>query len=135
MGFLGRLRTAFTKGERPGLTADAPGLVVVAECFDDAEAASTALTRSGDFRAPDPAVLRHHLSLPVARVAEAAAVVGQDGYTLRELGAGEAGFVLVVAARGQVVSALECSRERSRMVSLASRLGGDARGWDVLQPG
>ncbi|GLW91598.1 hypothetical protein [Actinokineospora globicatena] len=134
MGFLGRLRTLFIKGEQPGLAVDAPDLVVVAECFDDTEAASAALTRSSDFIPPESAVLRHHLSLPATALAEAAALVAQDGYVLREVGADQAGRTVVTAARAQVVTALECARERSRMASMATRLGGDALGWDVLQP-
>jgi hypothetical protein len=30
--------------------------------------------------------------------------------------------------------ALHCAQERSRMAGLAQRLGGDALGWDALQP-
>jgi hypothetical protein len=39
------------------------------------------------------------------------------------------------AVRVQVLDALHCAQERSRMAGLAQRLGGDAPGWDALQPG
>ncbi|MBM7776447.1 hypothetical protein JOD54_006651 [Actinokineospora baliensis] len=133
MGFLSGLRTAFSRQRAPGLNQDDPDLAVVAACFDDAEAASAALTRSSDFRPTDQAVLRHHLSLPADRVDEAAAIVAQDGYALREVLPHDGAVVTVYALRVRVVDALECSRERSRMASLAARLGGRALGWDVLQ--
>ncbi|MCP2268942.1 hypothetical protein LV75_001429 [Actinokineospora diospyrosa] len=115
------------------MNPDDPDLVVVAASFDDAEAASAALTRSSDLRPTDQAVLRHHLSLPADRVGEAAALIAQDGYVLREVLPFDGGPVLAYALRAQVVTALECARERSRMASLATRLGGHALGWDVLQ--
>ncbi|WP_026421449.1 hypothetical protein [Actinokineospora inagensis] len=133
MGFLDRVRTLFTSGERPELSPDTPDLAVVAGSFDDAEAASVALTRSGELRPGEPAVLRHHLVLPADRLDEAAGLIAQDGYVLREIGVDDSGLTRVHALRAQVPTALECSRERSRMAGLAARLGGDALGWDVLQ--
>ncbi|XGP78545.1 hypothetical protein V5P93_006120 [Actinokineospora auranticolor] len=125
----------FTSTKGPGVTVDSPGLGVVARSFDDTEAASAALTRASEFRAAETAVLRHHLILPQDRVAEAAAVVAQDGYALREIGPHQGDQVLAHALRAELVTALGCARERSRMAGLAQRLGGDALGWDVLQTG
>ena len=42
--------------------------------------------------------------------------------------------VRVVFERVQVLDALHCSQERSRMAGLAQRLGGSVAGWDALQP-
>ena len=124
------------------LDASRPDLVVVASSFDDAEAASATLARAGS--APprwDPsaeAVLRHHLVLPAEQVADAVAVAGQDGYAAADpvphpdvpLPEGE----LLVLQRVQVLDALHCSQERSRMAGLAQRREGVALGWDALQP-
>ena len=41
---------------------------------------------------------------------------------------------MVVLQRVQVLDALHCSQERSRMAGLAQRRGGLALGWDALQP-
>jgi hypothetical protein len=41
---------------------------------------------------------------------------------------------LVVLQRVQVLDALHCSQERSRMAGLAQRREGLALGWDALQP-
>nr|WP_156893596.1 hypothetical protein [Actinokineospora enzanensis] len=123
----------FTRARPTGPTVDSPGLVVVAGSFDDAEAASAALTRASDWRAAETAVLRHHLVLPRARVAEASTLIELDGYALREVGAGEGDSILLHAVRAEVVTALTISRERSRMAGLAQRLDGTASGWDVLQ--
>ncbi|SHF45271.1 hypothetical protein [Streptoalloteichus hindustanus] len=43
------------------------------------------------------------------------------------------GTARLVAVRVQKLDALHCAQERSRMASLAQRLGGDALGWDALQ--
>lgn len=87
------------------------------------------------------AVLRHHLVLPADQVADALAVAGQDGYAAAEPGP-PAGVPLpdvpegrvIVLARVQVLDALHCSQERSRMAGLAQRREGVALGWDALQP-
>lgn len=114
-------------------------LVVVVSGFDDVEACSTTLDRGA---ASEPAwtpgseaVLRHHLRLPADRVEEAAQLAGQDDYTV----AGspvvdEDGVVTLLLERVQVLDALHCSQERSRMAGLAQRLGGSALGWEGLQP-
>jgi len=113
-------------------------LVVVASCFDDAEACSTALDRGA--RTPpalDPAaevLLRHHLRLPASEVEDAGAIAGQDGYVLAGEPAASDGQVDVLLQRVQVLDALHCSQERSRMAGLAQRSGGTVLGWDALQP-
>jgi hypothetical protein len=77
-------------------------------------------------------VLRHHLLLPAERIAEAARILAQDGYVLRDVRE-EGTRVLVHVSRVQLLDALHCAQERSRMAGLAQRLGGDALGWDALQ--
>jgi len=119
--------------------------VVVASSFDDAEAASATLARAGS--APPrwdpsaPAVLRHHLVLPADQVDDAVAVAGQDGYVAAEPGPlpdvplpEVPDAQVVVLQRVQVLDALHCSQERSRMAGLAQRREGVALGWDALQP-
>jgi hypothetical protein len=91
----------------PDLDPDRSDLVVVAACFDDAEACSATLGRASA-TAPrwDPdrqVVLRHHLLLPAQHVDDAPAVARQDGYV-------------------------------ARMVGLAQRRDGVVLGWDALQP-
>jgi len=135
MSFLDRVRGLFGRAEPPPLSVDDPDLVVVAGSFDPAEAASSVLAAAADWRDGEQAVLRHHLELPPERAGEAAGLIGQDGYELRGPVPGPGGSTRFHAVRAQVVTALECARERSRMASLAQRLGGDAPGWDVLQPG
>jgi len=129
----------------PDLDPERSDLVVVASTFDDAEAASVALARAAAtppaWDAAAPAVLRHHLVLPAGQVADAVAVAAQDGYAAAEAGP-PAGVPLpdvpggrpVVLQRVQVLDALHCSQERSRMAGLAQRRDGVALGWDALQP-
>lgn len=121
----------------PALTVDAEDLVVVAEAFDPAEAASAVLDRSQSLRRAEPAVLRHHLVFPAERVAEVRTVLAQDGWTLRPAPApaetppsGE----LLHALRVQVLDPMHCAQEQSRMAGLAARLRGESLGWDALQP-
>lgn len=133
MGLLDRLLDLVKKRESPGLTPDTPGLEIVAEAFDPAVADSSVLNGSPGWVSTAPAVLRHHLLLPPDRLAEAASILAQDGYDLREQGfSGD--LARVLAVRVQVLDALHCAQERSRMAGLAQRLGGDAPGWDALQP-
>nr|WP_245900631.1 hypothetical protein [Prauserella shujinwangii] len=80
-----------------------------------------------------PAVLRHHLLLPADRVPEATALLAPDGWDVREAGR-EGDRIRVHALRADRLDALLCARERARMAGLAQRLGGDALGWDALQP-
>jgi hypothetical protein len=133
MGLLDRLLDLVKKRETPGLSADAPGLKIVAEAFDPVVADSAVLAGSPAWVSTAPAVLRHHLLLPPSRLAEAASILAQDGYELREESP-EGDLVRVHAVRVQVLDALHCAQERSRMAGLAQRLGGDAPGWEALQP-
>ncbi|KAA9154407.1 hypothetical protein FPZ12_032100 [Amycolatopsis acidicola] len=133
MSLLGRLRDLLRREAEPELSVDAPGLVVVAEAFDIAEADSAVLARSHNWAAAKPAVLRHHLTLPVARIAEATGILAQDGWELRTVSQTEE-TARLHALRVQVLDALHCAQERSRMAGLAQRLGGESLGWDALQP-
>ncbi|WP_033295564.1 hypothetical protein [Amycolatopsis jejuensis] len=134
MGWLQRLRDLAGKREIPALEPDAPGLAVVVSAFDPAVADSAVLAGSPAWVAAAPAVLVHHLVLPAGRVAEAARVLAQDGYDLVEQSR-DGDRVLAHARRVQVLDALHCAQERSRMAGLAQRLGGDAPGWEARQPG
>jgi hypothetical protein len=133
MGLLDRLRDLVKKHETAGLTPGTPGLKIVAEAFDPVVADSAVLAGSPAWVSTAPAVLRHHLLLPPGRLAEAASILAQDGYDLREESP-EGDRTRVHAVRVQVLDALHCAQERSRMAGLAQRLGGDALGWDALQP-
>jgi len=124
------------------LDASRTDLVVVVSSFDDAEACSTALDRGAasepSWRSESEAVLRHHLALPEDAFERASELAGQDGYVVavaegrvRSAAGEEATLVL---QRVQVLDALHCAQEKSRMASLAQRLGGTALGWDALQP-
>jgi len=142
MGLLNRVRDLVRRHAVPTLGIDDPGLEVVAEAFDPAEADSAVLARARDWRAGDPAVLRHHLTLPAPRFDEAARTLAQDGWKLREAPTGSPTgtvspsdtVVRAHALRVQVLDPLHCAQERSRMAGLAQRLGGDSLGWDALQP-
>jgi hypothetical protein len=133
MGLLDRLRDLVKKHESPGLTPETPGLKIVAKAFDPVVADSAVLAGSPAWASTAPAVLRHHLLLPPDRLAEAASILAQDGYELRKQSDSE-DPAQVLAVRVQVLDALHCAQERSRMAGLAHRLGGDALGWDALQP-
>lgn len=142
----GWLRRLFGGGRSaPPLDPDREDLVVVASCFDDVEACSTTLERAASetpvWRVGEEAVLRHHLRLPPTTVGEAESIAAQDGYRPRRTGVAVAdtpgaaeGTVELVLQRVQVLDALHCSQERSRMAGLAQRLGGDVAGWDAMQP-
>ncbi|MFF3179250.1 hypothetical protein [Rhodococcus pyridinivorans] len=141
-GVRGWLRSLIGRRSEP-LDANRPDLVVVVSSFDDAEACSTALKRAAEatpvWQAEDEAVLRHHLALPADRVDRAAELAGQDGYVVAGTGDGNVPAAAVAGAsvilqRVQVLDALHCAQEKSRMASLAQRLGGTALGWDALQP-
>lgn len=144
MSLVGRLRDLLRSSSEPELSLDTPGLTVVAEAFDAAEADSAVLARSHLWVAGKPAVLRHHLTLPSARVAEAARILAQDGWELHTVSDRSAengpdtdqvraGETRLHALRVQRLDALHCAQERSRMAGLAQRLGGDSLGWDALQ--
>lgn len=110
-------------------------LVVVVSSYDDAEASSAALARGTGWRPDEQAVLRHHLVLPAGAVEGVLAVVAQDGYApdgpARPRGDGT---VELAVQRVQVLDALHCSQERSRMAGLAARHDGTVLGWDARQP-
>ncbi|NKQ56529.1 hypothetical protein HFP15_26990 [Amycolatopsis sp. K13G38] len=133
MSLLDRVRDLLRKEKMPELTPDTPGLAVVAEAFEIGEADSAVLARSHSWRENEVAVLRHHLSLPAGRVAEAGGLLAQDGWELRTVSESE-GTSRLHALRVQHLDALHCAQERSRMAGLAQRLGGDSLGWDALQP-
>ena len=126
MGLLRRLRDLLHRQDEPSLSIDDPGLVVVVEAFDIAEADSAALARSPRWRPDEPAVLRHHLRIPDEQVERARELLAPDDWVLV---AGDVSH----ASRVQKLDALHCAQERSRMASLAQRLGGEALGWDALQ--
>lgn len=135
---MGMWRRLFGREHPARLDPEQPDLVVVAASFDDAEACSTALARATGFTADAPAVLRHHLRIPPDRIEQVCAIAAQDGYTPYGQGAAESsGEVLepLVLQRVQLVDALHCSQERSRMAGLAQRHDGVADGWEALQPG
>lgn len=121
----------------PALTVESPDLRIVVEAFDSAEADSAALARSPAWRATEPAVLRHHLRLPIDQVGAAEAILEQDHWTIHRQPAEQGkpeDVALVTASRVQLLDALHCAQERARMAGLAQRLGGDALGWDAAQP-
>lgn len=122
----------FRRTEEPSdlLNAD---LVEVASSFDDAEACSTALARADRWVPDQPVVLRHVLRLPAAQVDAVRVIAAQDGYTVQAANL-EGDPVDVVLQRVQMLDALHCSQERSRMAGLAQRHDGDALGWRALQP-
>lgn len=112
---------------------------MVVSGFDDVEACSTTLERGAStepvWKSDAEAVLRHHLRLPSDRVQEAVDLTGQDDYVLSGPPVvDDDGVATVLLERVQVLDALHCSQERSRMAGLAQRLGGTALGWEGLQP-
>ncbi|MFG1785048.1 hypothetical protein ACGFIU_21630 [Rhodococcus oryzae] len=144
-------RKRFGRRRAVPLDATRTDLVVVASSFDDAEACSRALERAAGSEPgwieEAEAVLRHHLRVPADQVHGAVELAGQDHYTVAapdapapqevdpagaEPGAEE--LVALVLQRVQVLDALHCSQERSRMAGLAQRAGGRVLGWDALQP-
>ncbi|NKY86313.1 hypothetical protein [Nocardia veterana] len=113
-------------------------LVVVVSSFDDAEACSGALERAVGWRPGEPALLRHHLRIPAAARAEVVSIAAQDGYAPVDQAVtgdrDDSGHIELVLQRVQLLDALHCSQERSRMAGLAQRHDGTAVGWDALQP-
>ncbi|MBM7460458.1 hypothetical protein ACIBED_04570 [Rhodococcus coprophilus] len=133
---------AMVSRRREPLDRERTDLVVVVSSFDDAEACSTALARGAEsepyWSESEEAVLRHHLSIPPGGVDRAVELAAQDGYTVGAAPAGTPagadGHTALMLQRVQVLDAMHCAQEKSRMVSLAQRLGGTAHGWDALQP-
>ncbi|WP_305091725.1 hypothetical protein [Prescottella sp. R16] len=148
-GSVARWIRGLLSGGRPeALDRTRTDLVVVVSGFDDVESCSSALERGAagtpGWTADAEAVLRHHLQVPPAAVGEVIAIAAQDGYVpVADPGddtddAGDAGTtdgtVRLRLERVQVLDALHCSQERSRMAGLAQRHGGTAIGWEGLQP-
>lgn len=131
--WLGRM---FGRGGPVPLDPSRADLVVVAASFDDAEACSAALARATELVPDADAVLRHHLRIPPGQVAAVCAIAAQDGYAPAPQvgGTGTEPLETVILQRVQVLDALHCSQERSRMAGLAQRHEGTADGWDALQP-
>ncbi|QLY33561.1 hypothetical protein H0264_16185 [Nocardia huaxiensis] len=107
-------------------------LVVVASSFDDAEACSAALGRATDWIPGEQVVLRHHLVIPADRVNAVQVIAAQDGYDTGAVDAADPATLIL--RRVQILDALHCSQERSRMAGLAQRHDGSVLGWDALQP-
>ncbi|MGW2664222.1 hypothetical protein ACWCW7_24940 [Nocardia tengchongensis] len=120
------------RGGATQLDPGRPDLVVVASSFDDAEACSAALGKALDWTADRPVVLRHHLRLPAAQVNAVQVIAAQGGYDTASVT--DADPVRLVLQRVQILDAVHCSQERSRMAGLAQRHDGDVLGWDALQP-
>ncbi|MGW4774499.1 ribonuclease E inhibitor RraB [Nocardia sp. NPDC004278] len=131
------LRRLFGGNEPESLDPTRSDLVVVAECFDDAEACSTTLARASALDPDAPALLRHHLRLPPEEVAQVCGIAAQEGYAAAPRTADPSPHELesLILQRVQLLDALHCSQERSRMAGLAQRHDGVADGWDALQPG
>ncbi|WP_460864531.1 hypothetical protein [Rhodococcus aerolatus] len=135
-----RVRAALGGAGEPPLDPADPDLVVVVTSDDAAEACSAALERSPGFVAGREVLLRHHLLLPAGAAGGAAETAAQDGYAPAPAdapglpGAGVAGLERLTLQRVQLLDALHCSQERSRMAGLAQRLDGRVTGWDALQP-
>ncbi|QIS10896.1 hypothetical protein [Nocardia arthritidis] len=132
----GWLRRLLGRSDQVSLDPGRADLVVVVASFDDAEACSTALDRATALNRDEPAVLRHHLRIPAERVGQVCAIAAQEGYAAAETptDAGD-GLKRLLLQRVQLLDALHCAQERSRMVGLAQRNDGVADGWDALQPG
>ncbi|MEV0294981.1 hypothetical protein [Nocardia sp. NPDC050710] len=132
----GLWRRLFGRGDPEPLDPDRTDLVVVASSFDDAEACSTALARATGLAADEPAVLRHHLRIPAAQRERVCEIAAQDGYAPAPHPDPKAadGLEILILRRVQVVDALHCSQEKSRMAGLAQRHDGFADGWDAMQP-
>ncbi|OZD04719.1 hypothetical protein CH275_14980 [Rhodococcus sp. 06-235-1A] len=143
----GWFRRLFSRAAAERLDPTRDDLVIVASCFDDAQACSAVLEDAARtqpvWTAASDVLLRHHLLLPAHEVEDAASVAAQDGY---EVGPNvelpnSPGYrptvddgVPLVLQRVQVLDALHCSQERSRMAGLAQRRAGAVLGWDALQP-
>lgn len=129
-------RRLFGRGGPTPLDPARADLVVVASSFDDAEACSAALARADALIPDQPVVLRHHLRIPADRIERVRTLAAQDGYEPDGAAADTAddGLAPLILRRVQVLDALHCSQERSRMAGLAQRHDGFADGWDAMQP-
>lgn len=132
------MRRLLRRGETTELDPGRGDLVVVAASFDDAEACSAALGRSGNWTADQPVVLRHYLRVPAAQrdaVQVIAAQLGYDTGSSGETASSSEDADALILRRVQILDAVHCSQERSRMTAVAHRHGGEVLGWDALQPG
>ncbi|MDJ0393048.1 hypothetical protein QMK17_06860 [Rhodococcus sp. G-MC3] len=142
-------RRLFLRSSPERLDPTRTDLVIVAESFDDAESASSVLERagsSGGWKSGEETVFRHHLVLPADTVEDAVSTAAQDEYEQVQTPSPqpripETGYRMEVSnavsltlQRVQIIDALHCSQERSRMAGLAQRRGGTVSGWDALQP-
>ena len=136
---LGRLRGG--GGADAALSPEDGDLIVVAESFDDSAASSQVLEDSA-WRSAEQAVVRHILLIPEQLIGDVAATAAQDGYQLVDVPDGPgvsavsarvSEHTLIGLARPQLVDALHCSQERSRMAGLGARHDGTVLGWQVLQ--
>jgi hypothetical protein len=127
----------FGRDEPEPLDPTRSDLVVVAQCFDDSEACSTTLARASALDPDQPVLLRHHLRIPPEQVAQVCGIAAQDGYAAapRTENPGPYELESLILQRVQLLDALHCSQERSRMAGLAQRHDGVADGWDAMQPG
>ncbi|GAA4678696.1 hypothetical protein GCM10023197_38610 [Gordonia humi] len=129
----GRLRrsTGPIRVPRP----DDEDLVVLVGSTDDAVATSTVL-ESAAVSIAGPVVLRLLVFVPESGVDAAIESAALEGYaevsTRPEDPRPDEPLVAVALARVQSVDARTVSQERSRCASLASRSGGHAVGWWVL---
>lgn len=125
-----------------------PSLTVTVTGYHPALSCGAALAAAGVGEGENggPAVLRQLVLVPAGRRADVLAAAELDGYTAVD-GDVPAGVwpegaaprpggdaVALTLCRPAELSALVCAQERSRMVGLAQRHGGDAVGWDGLQP-
>ena len=135
-GLWSRIRHRLGLRRQPQVVlVDDGSLPVLGGSFDPARADSAVVSAmAGDgVDLSGPLLVRHHLRLPDEQaVGQARDIVAQDGYRVVELPAAEGWSVR--ASRMQPVTGLSLAQERSRMAALASRLGGDASGWDVCGP-
>ena len=138
-----RLRALFRRGnDTDALTSvDDERIVVVAESADEAVASSEVLGPS-PWRSGRPAVLRHFLVVAVGREEDAVRIATLNGYVVGDGAAAPPGTtavagppasVTLAVAKLEVFTAVDVSRERARMASLASRHQGSVLGWQVLQ--
>ncbi|MFE6864426.1 hypothetical protein [Nocardia sp. NPDC057668] len=132
MSWVGRLL------RRGGTTQLDPGrgdLVTVASSFDDAEACSAALGRTGSWTADQPVVLRQHLRVPADRLDAVQIITGQLGYdTVSAEPEAAPDTVALLVQRVQVLDAVHCAQERSRLTAVAHRHDAVLLGWEALQP-
>lgn len=141
----GRLKRWLRPGRAPTTSVDDPDLRVVAGSRDASESATAVLERASELDPTLPAVLCHFLDVPTASAQAVRDILDRDGWhvAVGEAGtapdapppADQAAELTRLLARGVLdPDPANLARENSRMVGLAQRFAGYARGWDVLQP-